>query len=151
MGYCPCSYFFGWLRDKEDKTFQWSFTWEVALEIWDWEGCPLETSDRDEIWKCVGGLVYQIYEWSLWCWFMEKYQSRMAFLSHAIFYMILVMGLKWSFGKTVDVERHLLLLAILTCSDFARIRKPLWLSLWSPPMVYSFGIWASLGVCMLGN
>ena len=34
MGYCLCSYLFRWLRDKEDKTFQWSFAWEVVMEIW---------------------------------------------------------------------------------------------------------------------
>ena len=44
--------------------------------------------------------------------------------SLAIFYMILVMGLERSFGKTCGVERLLLLLDIQTCSDFAGIRMP---------------------------
>ena len=33
------------------------------------------------------------------------------------------------FGKTGGVERHLLLLDIRTCLDFAGIRMPVWLSL----------------------
>ena len=150
MGYCLFSYFFGWIRDKEDKTFQWNVTWEVALEIWDLGRCPLETSDRVKVWLCVGRLVYQSCDWPLWCWFMEKYQSGMAFSSRAIFCMILVMGLEWSFGKTGGVERLLLLIDILTCLDFIGIRMPVWLSLCCPPMVSSFEMWDSLGVCMLG-
>ena len=76
---------------------------------------------------------------------------RVGLLSHAIFCMILVMGPGWSFGKTVGVERHLLQLATLICSDFAGIRRLVWLSLWNPPMESFFGMWASLGVCMFRN
>ena len=40
--------------------------------------------EKDALWRQViemkyGGLVYQICEWPLWCWIMEKYQLGMAF------------------------------------------------------------------------
>ena len=58
-----------------------------------------------------------------------KISVRDGFLSLAIFCMILVMGLEGSFDKIGGVERHLLLLDIRTCLDFAGIRMPVWLSL----------------------
>ena len=94
--------------------------------------CPLAS----DLWSMV--LVY------------GKISVRDGLPSRAIFCMILVMGLEWSFGKIGGVERLLLLLDFLTCSDFAGIRMPVWLSLWCPPMVSSFGMWDSLGGCMLG-
>ena len=51
------------------------------------------------------------------------------FLFLVIFYMILVMGRGLSFGKTVVVGRHILLLVILNCLDFAEIGRQVWLSL----------------------
>ena len=148
MGYCLCSYFFGWLRDKEDKTFQWSFTWK-----WLWRF----GIEKDALWRQVlkmkYGCVWGAGVPNLWMVLMVlvygKISVRDGLLSHTIFCMILVMGLTWSFGKTGGVERLLLLLDILTCSDFAGIRMPVWLSLWSPPMVSSFGMWDSLGGCMI--
>ena len=92
----------------------------------------METSDRVEIWMCVVG------GGGCWCtrsvngpdgvglW---KNISQGWPFSHAIFCMILVMGLKRSFGKTDGVEKHLLLLDIQTYSDFAGIRMLVWLSL----------------------
>ena len=151
MGYCLCSYLFGWLRDKEDKTFQWNLAWEVVIEIWDWEGCPLETSDRVEIWMSMGGDGVPNLLIVLTVLVYRRVLVRVGLLSLPIFYMILVMRPRWSFGKTVGVERHLLQLATLACSDFARIRRLVWLSLWNPPMVPFFGMWVSLGVCMFGN
>ena len=51
------------------------------------------------------------------------------FLFLVIFYMILVMDQGLSFGKTVGVGRHLLLLAILNCLNFAEIGRQVWLTL----------------------
>ena len=145
MGYYMCSYFFEWIRDKEDKTFQYSSTWEVVMEIWDWEWCLLETSyrvERDGVPDLLMVLTMLVY---------EIVSVRDGLLSHAIFCMILVMGSGWSFGKTIGMEKHLLQLATLTCSDFVGIRRLVWLSLWNPPMESFFGMWASLRVCMFGN
>ena len=88
----------------------------------------MEASDRDEVWLCVGGwytgAVTGPYSVGLW-----KNISQGWPFSRAIFCMILVMGLKRSFGKTDGVEKHLLLLDIQTYSDFAGIRMLVWLSL----------------------
>ena len=65
MAYCLYSSFFRWFGDKEIKTFQWNFAWEVAMEIWAWKGCSFEASDRGEIWMCMGRLVYYF---SFWLW-----------------------------------------------------------------------------------
>ena len=45
-----------------------------------------------------------------------------------------------SFGKTVGVGRHLLLSPILNCLDFAKIRRQVLLSLWSPLMGFFIGM-----------
>ena len=48
----------GGLGLRKVKLFELGFVWEVAMEIWDAEGCPLEASDKGEIWLWVGWLVY---------------------------------------------------------------------------------------------
>ena len=50
----------GGLGIRNIRLFNKALLGKLVLEIWDWKGCPLETSDRDEIWMWVGGLVYQI-------------------------------------------------------------------------------------------
>ena len=58
-----------------------------------------------------------------------KILVRDDFLLLVIFYMILVMDRGLSFGKTVGVGRHLLLLAILNRLDFAEKGRQVWLGL----------------------
>ena len=79
-----------------------------------------------DVYGVVGVLVQFLVHMVLVC---GKILVGDDFLFLVIFYMILVMDRGLSFGKTVGVGRHLLLLAILNRLDFAEKGRQVWLGL----------------------